>query len=291
MLLFLYKTNFLSKNIETYQKNSNGEGLTYENNTVADLINQDTDGDGILDWQESLYGLDLNKKETTPGIPDSEAINKLKITESNSTKKTSESSPIVENLSKTDQFSRELFATIAAASQNGTVDQATIDQLGASLAEKIKNPVVRKVYSISDMKIVNDDSLQAFINYNNALNEIYVKYPTGNYTIIEVLQKFMIDENNVDASVLVKLDPIIKQINQVITTMVKTSVPQSISSLHLNMINSQERLVENLIDIKLYDDDAIVALGGFSKYAENATKLDTDIHALGNTVTQKFKQQ
>ena len=54
------------------------------------MINKDTDGDGILDWQENLYGLDPTKKETTPGTPDSTAISKLKALQGDSASKTSE---------------------------------------------------------------------------------------------------------------------------------------------------------------------------------------------------------
>lgn len=196
-----------------------------------------------------------------------------------------------ENLSQTDKFSRELFATIATASQNGTVDQATIDKLGASLADQIKNSPPRKIFSISEIKVINDNSVEALNSYNSAMDKIYKKYPGVDYTILDVLQKFMIDENNVDVGVLVKLDPIIKQTNNIISAMIKTSVPESISVLHLNFINAQERLVENLSDIQLYDSDPIMALGGISNYEANAYKLESNINTLGNTIMQKLSPQ
>ena len=194
----------------------------------------------------------------------------------------------IENLTQTDQFSRELFSTIATLNQNGIVDQATIDKLGASLAEKIQNPIIRKVFLISDIKTINDNSVQAFINYNNALNSIFQKYPTT-YSVLDVLQEFIIDENSVDVSVLSKLNPIIEQSNKVMTAMVKMNVPQSLSVLHLNFINTLQRLVENLSDIKLYDNDSIVALGGISKYKENTTQLESDLNNLVNVIDQKLK--
>lgn len=299
IFLFVLKTtslsNSLSKNKETYQRagQENANGLSYGDLSLQDLVNKDTDGDGILDWQENLYGLDPTKKETTPGISDSVAITKLRTEQGNNIKitDTDKNSQNIANLSQTDKFSRELFATIATASQNGTMDQAAIDKLGASLADQIKNSPPRKIFSISEIKVINDNSIQALNTYNNAMDKIYKKYPGVNYTILDVLQKFMIDENNVDTSVLVKLNPIIEQINNIIGAMIKTSVPESISVLHLNFINAEERLMENLSDIQLYDSDPIVALGGISNYEVNANKLESAINSLANTIMQKLSPQ
>ncbi len=289
--LFLLKTTSVFENKETYKGAGQKNGLTYGNVTIKDLVNKDTDGDGILDWEESLWGTDPAKKETTPGTPDKVAIENLKKQTGQNQQGLpllKENSQGIENLTKTDQFSRELFSTIATLNQNGIVDQATIDKLGASLAEKIQNPVIRKVFSISEMKIINDNSIQAFTNYSNTLNSIFQKYPTT-YSVLDVLQEFIIDENNVDISALKKLDPIVEQSNKVIIAMIKMSVPQSISIAHLNFINALERLVENVNDIKLYETDAIVALGGISKYQEKTTQLESSLNNLINAIEQKLK--
>lgn len=264
--------------------------MIYDGLTVEDLVNKDTDGDGILDWQERLYGLDPTKKETTQGIPDGVAIEKLKFQAGSDGQVSikSNEAQVVEKLTETEKFSRELFATIAAASQNGAVDQATIDQLGASLSEKIQNAPPRKVFLISEVKIINDDSTQAFKNYNNDLKKIYSKYSTVKDTILDVLQEFMVDENNVDVDALKKLDPIVGQTKKIIEALIKTNVPKSISVLHLNVINSLERVVENTSDIRLYDTDTIVALGGITKYQENSTQLESALNSLANAINQKL---
>lgn len=288
--LFLIKNTSIFKNTEIYQNIKTENGLTYNNGTIEDLVNRDTDRDGILDWEEGLWGTDPTKKETTPGIPDSTTINKLKAQQGGSAGILNEEDTSVgsEKLTQTEQFSRELFATVAAASQNGALDQATIDALGASLAEKIQNPVARKVFLLSDIKITANDNKEAVKNYINASNKIHTKYPAMNYTALSVLQKFIIDENNVDISVLTKLDPIIAQTNKIIDAMIKTEVPKSLLALHLNIINSMERLSENLSDIKLYDTDPIVSLGAISQYNQNTNTLESDIRNIQNTIQQKL---
>src|SRR3989344_5461121 len=148
--------------------------------------------------------------------------------------------PDTEHLTATERFSRELFATIVSASQNGAVNEASIEKLTSSLAEKVQNSPPRKVFSIFDVKVVNNDTVQAFKNYNDALNSIYTKNSGINYTVLDVLQEFIVDEDNVDASVLAKLDPIIKNMNKVMEELIKTRVPQSISDCGtLVFINSK----------------------------------------------------
>ncbi len=287
MLIFILKKTSLLQNKEVYSNTSEENGLTYigSDTTVSDLVNKDTDGDGISDWQENLYGLDPTKKETTPGTNDAVAFAKIKSEQEGNIAKNSDGT---EKLSQTDQFSRELFGTVTSLSQSGTMDGAAVDQLGETLAQKIQNPTIRKVFLISDLKVTKDNSLKAFIAYNDTLNSTYTKYKPS-YTVLDVLQKFIVDENNVDLKVLVKLDPIIEKTTKIIAAMRAMSVPESISVLHLNMLNSLERIVENVSDIRLYDSDPIVAMSGISKYDDNATALDTDVSNLVNALNQKLK--
>ena len=256
----------------------NNKSLVYDGLLVSELVNKDTDGDGILDWEEGLYGTDLNKKDTNgDGVSDNVEVNKIKETEGKTTE---------ENLTQTDKFSRELFATVTALNQAGQIDQNTIDTLGASLSEKIKNPIIRKVYLLSDIKISTDDSVQAVQKYSTALNAVYEKNKMKG-TAIDVLQEFINDGQNENVEALKKLDPIIKQTNMIVSGMVAISTPKILAQAHLDMINAIERLIENLNDIKLYETDPIVAMGAMSKYEDNTTLLDLAVKKLNTLINQK----
>lgn len=282
--LFFLKNKSVFKN-ETGQR----QGLVYSNQIIGDLVNKDKDGDGVPDWEESLWGTDPTKRETTSGTPDNIAVEKLKAEQKNSEKiGQNNDNQNTENLTETDKFARELFATITSLNQNGAMDQATADKISSSLAEKIKNSPAKKVFILADLKVSKSDITLAARNYNNALDNIHKKYPV-NTNIVEVLKKFLADQNNADTNVPLELDPIIKQMKGIIGAMVKISVPQSLAPLHLNFINSFQALLENLDDIRLYDTDAIVALGAISQYDQNTTKVEASALKLSDAIEQKLK--
>lgn len=263
-------------------------GLSYGNAIVGDLVNRDTDGDGLLDWEESLWDTDPNNKDTNgDGVSDSVEIAKIKGENGASESFKLSLGEGEENLTETDKFSREFFATVATLNQSGEIDQATVEKLSSSLAERIQNSAPRKIFTLSDIKVIQDDSVQTVKNYDNALSNIQEKYPAkGN--VMEVLQKFIIDENNVDVTVLVELDPIIEQVNKIIIELAKMSVPQSLVILHLNFLNALQGSSENVSDIKLYDTDVIVALSGISQYENNVAVLEKATRDLADAISQKL---
>jgi flagellar basal body-associated protein FliL len=63
LVLFLLKTASALKNQENkaVQEVNQNPGLTYDNEIVGNLVNRDTDGDGIPDWEEGLWGTDPTK--------------------------------------------------------------------------------------------------------------------------------------------------------------------------------------------------------------------------------------
>jgi len=289
---------FFIKNKTTFKNESEQSGLVYNGTeTLADLVNKDTDLDGIPNWEESLWGTDPTKKDTNDdGVSDSVEIEKIKSTQVKSdividengiTTKGGERDS--ENLTETDKLSRELFSTIATLNQAGDIDQATVDKLSSSLAERIQNSAPRKVFSLADMKVIKDDSAQAVSTYNEALNKIYSQNSKVKYTVLDVLQKFIVDENNVDESVLPELDPLIAQTNSTVDAMAKTSVPASLATLHLDLVNTLQKLSENVSDIRLFSTDIIIAMRGISQYQTNSESLDSAVNELAGAIEQKLK--
>ena len=75
-ILFFVVSSLLSK--KNHFSAANSSQLQASNMTINDLLQKDSDGDGVADWQEALWGTDPNKKQTFDGISDSEYISKKK---------------------------------------------------------------------------------------------------------------------------------------------------------------------------------------------------------------------
>jgi len=286
LALYLYKNGLSWNGKEIFKRDA---GLAHESALVEDLVKRDTDGDGVLDWEENLLGLDPTKTETTPGAPDITVVNSLRA-EAGSVQQggsSLNSADYEENLTETDKFAREFFSTVGALNQSGTMDQATVDKLSGSLAEHIKNSTPRKIFTLADIKVSSGDDFQSIQNYNDALNNVFGKYSLS-YTAIDVFQKFIGDGNTINAGALTELDPIILQLNQKIDGLVKMEVPQSVALLHLDFINGLEKVAENLSDIRFFETDVIVALTGISQYETSINSLNLATQNLFNAISKKL---
>ncbi|MDP2788696.1 MAG: hypothetical protein Q8O46_01410 [bacterium] len=266
-------------------------GLSYGNIKLGELVGKDTDLDGVLDWEEGLWGTDPTKKDTNAdGVDDGAEIAKLKAEREASGEdqllgKTSQSGE--ETLTQTGKFSRELFSAVATLNQAGEVDQATADKLTSSLANQIKNATPRKVFLLSEIKIIPDNSTATAQKYITQIADIYKKHPAGE-SVIDILGEFVNDGENINVEALKKLDGAIEQTSLVLGELVKMNVPSEIAPLHLDLLNILEILMENLIDIQLFETDPVVAMGAFSKYEENTITLDNTLQKLGNAIKERL---
>ncbi len=62
--IIIFVIFFMSSRGESFSitGNKNATALQVENQSVADLIQKDTDGDGIPDWEEALWGTGPEQK-------------------------------------------------------------------------------------------------------------------------------------------------------------------------------------------------------------------------------------
>ena len=265
--------------------NNENQGLVYSNALIGDLVNMDTDGDGVLDWEESLRGTDPTKRNTNDdGTSDFVEIEKLKAAQGISEPTWSEQNN--ENLTETDKFSREFFSTVVALNQAGVIDAATVDKLGSTLADEVSNSVPRKVFAIKDFKTSGDDKNSIQI-YGNALASIFNKHAI-NINAGDILEEAITEDGEIDVEVLNKLDPIIKNFNGIINEMSKINVPPYFLSVHLQTINGLEKIAENLADIKLIDKDPLAAMSAMSQYPKNNEELQSYIDTLNQKGVEKL---
>lgn len=286
-----------SLNTRSTIKNQAGEntGLVYGNKTLSDVVTIDSDLDGVLDWEESLWGTDpFNKDTDGDGTGDGAEVAQIKGSGVASVGNNLEESE--ENLTETDKFSREIFSTVATLNQTGGLDQATLEGLGSSLAQQIENPTVSKVFLYSDVKTIGSNTPESLRTYLDSLDNVLKKqsnlYKNGYEGIVftintqfsDVLQRYLLDPEN--DKMFADLNQMIKEMQNTVSGMKNLSVPIGLSVIHLDIMNGFQRLLENMESVKFAIKDPIVAMGGASKYEENGLFLEGALNRLKVAVNQ-----
>ncbi len=285
-VLFLGVVFFLKTKSEHKNEVANQIGLAFGEEKIGDLVSLDSDQDGVADWEENLWGTDPNVRDTDgDGREDDIAIAKLKA--ENESGFTPIEGDEEEVLTQTDKFSRELFSTVATLTQSGPIDQETVDKLGETLAGQLQNVPIRKVFLASDIKISAKDDKTAITKYNDDLGRLYLIYSKDMY-VLDIIQEFIASGEEPDSTILLKLDPIIKQTSAVLSGMAKMEVPISIMPLHLNFMNSLEQNMETLEDIQLFGTDTIIAMSAMSQFEKNSALLEESIIKLNAGIVNKL---
>lgn len=284
VVVFFFKNGFGGKDEPKVTLISTENG-TLASITLQDLVNNDTDGDGVMDWEENLWGTDPAKKDTDgDGQLDGVEITRLK-SETGSYIAKEDGEPLGDD-TETSKFSKEFFATVSALTQSGSMDEATVEKLSTDLAERIQNSPQTKIFSLSEIRTISDQSIKATQRYNDAMGNLSKKYPPVKTRVIDILQK--ITNEDADSDVLSELDPIIGQTRNILNGMVKITVPGELALHHLGVMNALQGLMENLENIKLLESDVILALGAMSQYENNADILESALGNLGNALDKKL---
>jgi len=272
--LFFGKSSFLS------DKNKNK--LTTQNATINDLLKLDSDSDGVADWEEGLWGTDPNKKITFDEISDAEYI-KSKRDGLQTTNGIVPSSN--ENLSETDKFAQQFFASLAALKQSGQFDADTIKNMSTTLGENIANPMLIDAYSEQDIKINSDDSLISQENYYLKAGNLFETYRNkGVGDELEATSAIAASGSSASSPEMVtKLNTIASAYQEYAKKMVAIAVPKSLSSYHLDIINSSNNTGIAVKNMAKITDDPIIGFSGvaqYQKYSNELIKAVEDLEAI-----------
>ncbi|MFH1608916.1 MAG: hypothetical protein ABH951_02800 [Patescibacteria group bacterium] len=276
IIIFLVSTLLFGKsNFMSDKKKAN---LSAQKMTISELLQKDSDGDGVMNWEEGLWGTDPYNTMTFDGIPDKEYIGARR-----EALKTPGGSGSSEELNETTKFAQQFFASLAALKQSGNYDEDTIKNMSASLGREITNPMMINIYNSQDLKINPNDSLETQEDYYiKAANlfEIYKEKGIGDELVIV---STIVASGTTDPESENKLSSIADAYQEYAQKMLITPVPESLKSHHLNIINNSNNTgisVKNMAEIT---GDPIIGLSGvaqYQKYSEDLIKSVGDLEMI-----------
>ncbi len=264
---------FLSRAKDTNAANFTVGELTTKS-TSKDLVERDSDSDGVLDWEESLWGLNPNKADTDGnGVDDAAEISAKKVSLGITTSTSTGTTTL------TDQFSREFFSTFSALRQSGNLTKSNIAALSKQGIDSLTKFTIPDIYTEKD--IVKSTSTSV-VKYRTLLTTTAKSLPTKKLgTEARLLSKAI---GKPKSEKLVKeLQLIEKTYLTLAKRTILVPVPSKIQNTHLALANTYYRLgtaVGGLSEI--YNDPAlsIVYFNEYKKGTDELLKLSATMQKL-----------
>jgi len=157
--------------------------------------------------------------------------------------------------------------------QSGTTTTVKeVNDIVTAEIKQAKDNILADKYKKSDIKISNDNSVEALKKYGNALGDIMKKYGKikSDMSEIDIIKKG-IGEGQIET--LSKLNEYISLYKNIIPELLLLSVPSDISSLHLRILNGYASLLAVDQGYLHFSDDISIATGAFYSHPEALKKF------------------
>lgn len=251
----------IQKNLPNTQEKSDQSKLV----NLEELVKKDSDGDGVPDWEESLWGTSPNNPDTLGhGSGDRAEIDKIKT----SLRDNNSVGVGVGGNSQTSLFTRQLYSSVVALKQSGNFSNTTIDSLSTGITDNIREQSKEKIYYVmSDLKVVGV-ATSTILSYKDDILRIAAKYARmGLGDEVIVLAKSVDAKNQ---ATLKGLDQYIIQYRKILGENLEIAVPKNLAQNHLNLVNGYRNIVESLSLAEEIFSDPMAGLMEMTRY-RNAT--------------------
>ena len=270
---------FVVKGIIYLFKNTSLSSLIPANKiVVGDLIQKDSNNNGIPDWEEYLWGLDPTKN----GPENKEFI----LAKKKELSPNSDSSALDDSKSITDNemLSREFFATIVSLQQTGNIDDSSLQSVSDAIGQQIKATPLPDIYTKNMMTII-PDSKKANMNYSVAFMGLIAKH--ANDDIGSELSLVSQGVANNDQAALDSAETVAVAYKSFGSELIKIPVPNSLYSLGLDIANNYEKTGESIDGLSKTVADPLTGMKSLINYKNYSTALASDINKLSGLLMQK----
>jgi hypothetical protein len=264
----------IGKVIKIFKKN-NTEKTMQNKVLVKDVVQKDSNTNGIPDWEESLWGLDPNK--------DGES-NKQIIESKREELSRSSENYIIEGPTpskETEDLSKEFFSVIISLQQTGNLDDNAIQAISKAIGEKITATPIKDTYTenMLTIKTTNEKSVSDYYDAFKKLSDKYSDKDIGN-ELIFISQGL---KNN-DPKAVSVVGSIAESYRLFGQELIKIPVPESISEYHLNLANNYEKVSRSIIDLMQILSEPILGMKALINYKNYTDDLVLNIEDISDNL-------
>ncbi len=261
----------LSKKIFTGKKTTLQSGLS-KNQTLGEIIGSDQNKNGILDWEERLYGLD-------PSVVSTNGVSNKDIVVQN--RATAKANSIDNSTNTTEILSYNIYAASGILDSVGDVDQSTITGVVAPLVKQSIKQIEKKVYTTNDVLLV-PSTTKNIENYTKTIQST-VAAVSFNTNEIAVLSDALQNNNYSKLGTLVDS----AQSYQLLAKkVIQVKVPVVFARVHLDFVNSVQAVGDTLMAASKIQDDDIKSATAIGEYSNETTVLGVSMDNLTQTIQE-----
>jgi hypothetical protein len=261
---------------KTYSALNNPIITTASVSTAEEILSRDTDGDGIQDWEESLWGTDPQKTSTFNNEPDKTYVERKRAEIS---KNSGETNSNPENLNDTEKIAREFLTTILALKESGTLNAFNIDNLTQKFSADIgKDVTLPNHYLLTDIKASSDSKESKAAYYTKIKAASLAAQKGGMGSEFPAVIDFF---SNEDASTK-NFQTLTKTYATLVKNLESMQVPPSARLSHLMFLNESYNM--NLIfkNMSNINDDSVIGLVAVAQFKAHESKLEASIQSLAD---------
>lgn len=248
------------------------ESNDYSNITIGNIIDKDSDKDGVPDWQEKLYGLRLDLPDSdNDGISDRDEIMEYQAIAGEDR----------DPLNNTETLSHDMYVIIAALSQGGELNPTIQASLSDLLSAYIASDNELTPFTEDDLDLIHN-SLAATGLYATEYAEIMLTLQdTPDPT---VLIEEAVRENNPD--ILLPLGELATTYENAVINLKKIPTSYEIAPYHLLIMNALNNIAYDISQIAQYFEDPLLTFSGLVLYNEHIEDYIMATEALHSDVLE-----
>jgi len=234
--------------------------------TFGEVVQKDSNKNGIPDWEEYLWGLNPNKngEENKAFI-----LSKKKMHEKSGEIIPEDDSKII---TENEMLSRELFATIISLQSTGNLNEETLESISKAMGQKITIENYPNTYSKEDLSLIAD-SVEAKSTYYKDFVSLYEKYKEKDIGSELTLISQGIGSN--DAQAMYAAKTVSSAYRDFAKELSLMRVPISLYVSHLNFINNCGKVANSIDGLAMSLAEPITgmrAILSYNKYSNDLIK-------------------
>jgi len=241
---------------------------------VKDVVQKDSNNNGIADWEEYLWGLNPEKN----GESNKEFIMAKKNTIGNN------GAPTINNgtdsAKEAEGLSKEFLALVVSLVQTGSMTEKSVSQVSSMFGEKIVPETIPDTYTRDMLTISNSE--EADLEYFQELQKLNKKYEGSDMGGELTIMAQGLQNNNPQA--LIIASTIASSYRSFGQELIKIPVSNKIATGSLNLANDYEKIAQSIEKFPLILDNPLEGMKAILNYKKYSDGILSDIASISSNL-------